>query len=282
MPAPFASTRERFIVQSLQAIAAARQISCTLYADGWIVELAKAGQRHLVYGYTFDLNSASATAVADDKAGMSALLNAQQLPHVPHHLVLAPTVFTGKPDTCENLLHTQLHNTATHIGYPLVCKANQGSGGQLVYCVHTPAELDKAAASIFKTQRALTLSPYIDIQHEYRIIMLAGEVLLAYKKIRPRPTSQNPYWRHNLGQGARPELLPQARIDTLAPIATAAMEAGNLTVAAVDIINSAAGDQVLEVNAGIMLEHFAHLHDQGHPLANKVYEQLVTAVFADR
>lgn len=280
MPAPFASTRERFIVQSLQAIAAASNINCTLHADGWIIELSKAGRRHLVYGYTFDLNSASASAVANDKAGMSALLYAHQLPHVTHNLVLAPAVFTGTPDSCENLLHTHLHNTAELVGYPLVCKANQGSGGQLVFCVHNRSQLEAAAADIFKTQRALALSPFIDIAHEYRIIMLQGEVLLAYEKIRPRPTPQNPFWRHNLGQGARPVLLSPARINELVPIATAAMQAGNLSVAAVDIINKAGTDMVLEVNTGIMLEHFARLHDSGRALGHAVYEQVVSAVFA--
>ncbi|MEM8486115.1 MAG: hypothetical protein AAF564_11245 [Bacteroidota bacterium] len=284
MPAPFASTRERFIVQALQAIAAAKALNCTLHADGWIIELSRPLARTLVYGYTFDLNSASATAVANDKAGMSALLDTKGIPHVPHHLVLSPTVLTAAPDACADLRNEQLHRMASAVTYPLVCKANQGSGGNLVFRVDSMPELDKAADIIFTTQRALALSPYIDIQQEYRLVMLRGEVLLAYEKIRPTTRRKDPrhHWQHNLGRGSIPKLIPPETIKILAPLAAAAMHAGNLQVGAVDIINSAAGYQVLEINAGIMLEHFARLHEDGRKRASAIYETLVEACFDAR
>ncbi len=281
MPAPFASVRERFIVQSLQSIAAAKQINCTLHADGWIIELSKGAHRTLVYGYTFDLNSASATAVANDKAGMSTLLGDNNIPHVPHHLVLSPTVLTDSPDACADLLHSQLHQVASRVAYPLVCKANQGSGGNLVFRIDSPAELEKAAQTIFTTQRALSISPYVDIQNEYRVIMLHGKVLLAYEKIRPKIRRKDPgqYWQHNLGRGAQPRLVSPTIVKTLAPLAAAAMKVGNLQVAAVDIINSDAGFQILELNAGIMLEHFARLHAEGSTRAMAIYNTLVERLF---
>ncbi len=284
MSAPFAAVSERVIVQLLQAIAANKKIACTLHAEGWIIQLTHRDVHRFVYGYTFDLNSGSATYIADDKAGMSSLLAANQIPHIPHQLVLSPTVLTDAPDACADILNEQLHTTAALFGYPLVCKVNQGSGGKLVFRVADAAALDRAAAQIFRASRALSLSPYVEIYHEYRVIMLQGTALLAYEKIRPakRHASPEKHWRHNLGQGATPRLLPLEQTVALAPLAARAMQAANLQVAAVDlVVDAEAGVHVLEVNAGIMMEHFARLHPDGEAHATAVYEQIIEAMFIE-
>ena len=70
----------------------------------------------------------------------------------------------------------------------LVCKDNYGTGGNLVFKVRTQAELEQAASDIYKSSEAMAVCRYEDIQSEYRLVVLDGEIRLAFSKIRPSLT----------------------------------------------------------------------------------------------
>ncbi len=68
----------------------------------------------------------------------------------------------------------------------VVCKLNEGTGGNGVFLVMTEAQLENAVYRIFAKSRSLCLSPFEEFEHEYRVALLCGESEFVYRKIRPR------------------------------------------------------------------------------------------------
>lgn len=92
-------------------------------------------------------------------------------------------------------------------------------------------------------------------------------------------------WRHNLGQGAAVELL---NLDTsLEDVATRnalalaekAARAINLTFGSIDILMTNQGPEVLEVNAGVMMEFLATSITGGKDAAARVYTKAFDLMF---
>ena len=67
----------------------------------------------------------------------------------------------------------------------VVCKPNEGTGGNSVFLAKTPAQLEAAVHQVFSMSRSLCLSPFEVFEHEYRVALLAGGVQFVYRKVRP-------------------------------------------------------------------------------------------------
>jgi len=86
-------------------------------------------------------------------------------------------------------------------------------------------------------------------------------------------------WRHNLGQGALPEMLTPSSaewegVTSLALQATAAL---GVELASVDIAQTTDGFKILEINSGIMMENLVETHPDGPTLAERLYDQIICA-----
>jgi glutathione synthase/RimK-type ligase-like ATP-grasp enzyme len=83
-----------------------------------------------------------------------------------------------------------------------VVKPNEGTGGVDVFRVSTNAELEAAVTAVFSHHSALAISPYYEIEKEYRVILLNGTALLVYSKDIPMLTGdgQSTVWQLILGQ----------------------------------------------------------------------------------
>ncbi len=176
------STGRRFIVRALEKLAAERQIKLTCFAQNWVLHLSKGDETHLVYGYDFDLNASAARLIVTDKSCFSELLASAGIPHVPHRVFLHPEMQGFVPETGNweaAMQFARVHD------YQLVCKINQGTGGSHVYRVNSQRALEAAFQEIHRVYRALSVSPYYPVDREYRLIILKGQILLAYEKIRP-------------------------------------------------------------------------------------------------
>ncbi|MDR0964764.1 MAG: hypothetical protein LBM60_09125 [Clostridium sp.] len=100
-------------------------------------------------------------------------------------------------------------------------------------------------------------------------------------------------WKFNLGLGAKPVLLlpqneSQYDIDLLSQsvilnevtlLAQRTVAALDITLAAVDIIQTAEGLMVLEVNSGIMMEAFSSIREYRH-LAKELYREIIHESFS--
>jgi hypothetical protein len=78
-----------------------------------------------------------------------------------------------------------IHQYAFQHDYNVVCKQNSGSGGKGVFHTKTPQDLEHVVHELFTKYPAISLSPFHEILHEYRVIMIDGEPKIIFDKIRP-------------------------------------------------------------------------------------------------
>lgn len=172
----------RALIRAVKEICKNRSIHVESLSHDWIVTLVKGDVTAKIYGYQFDLNPSAAMQIASDKAALAAVLEAHGIPCVKHELFLNPSL-SGYLDD-EGNWGRAARFFAEH-GSNVVCKPNQGTGGNDVYRINTQRELEEAFQRIHGSERGLTLSPHITIDKEYRLIVLGGECLLCYFKQQP-------------------------------------------------------------------------------------------------
>lgn len=312
------ANKDRFLLKALNQIAAERGIEFSSFSHDWIVQLRYKGLAHSIYGFNFDLNPAAAAMIANDKSALAAILDQHKIPHVEHVLFLAPTLskYLGSDGNWFRAIRY-----AESVGYPIVCKTNQGTRGNSVFKIKNQTELETAFQHIHSSARGLALSPFYSIDAEYRVILLRGAVLLCYEKEQPYvmgngrstflelvqsnglsnqemvedtlkepcfPLEEIPakgrkiplIWKHNLSKGAIPRFEIDKRTrQNLVELAQAACSATGMQFAAVDVIEASGKLKVIEVNAGICLEHLSLFSDEGRALAFNVYASAVDTIF---
>ncbi len=72
--------------------------------------------------------------------------------------------------------------------FPVVLKMNAGSQGRHVYKADTARKLTSSIKAIFNQRQrnydfSVLVQPYIEIVHEYRVLVLDGEIVLLYEKV---------------------------------------------------------------------------------------------------
>lgn len=244
---------------------AAQTIAVQKYSDDWVMRLSKDDVTRWVFGYKFDLNNAAAAHIAQDKVATYQTLAAANIPVVPH--VLARSV-SGNSDTdLSRTLGSQR----------VVIKPLIGTGGRGVELYDNVTEALQAIQQTAET--AWAFSPYQEIAAEYRIVLLDGQVLVAYEKTHPLLKNGLKYF--NLGLGAQAEDIEPDDLDPLlTDLAHKSVSAVCLRLAAVDIVRLADNTfAVIEINDGISMEHYA-LQSQAHKnSAAQVYDAIVRAMF---
>ena len=251
---------KRRLVALIREISQQSGIDFSTYSDDWVIELEKSGVKNRILGYKFSLNDAVAAAIADDKVAAHQILDRSGVDSLPHVLLRSP--FSG-----QKLQEFERWGE-------IVVKPLDGSGG---YGVKKFADTNLALDWLASTGHpAWAVSPYVDIAREIRIVMLDGRDLLAYEK---RPVMIDGLKMFNLGRGATPVGITPT--DDLLQLAASAQRALGLRLSSVDIIETADGKlMVLEVNSGIMMEHYLRLSDEHYRRAVKVYQAIIEQLFA--
>ncbi|MGV3524883.1 MAG: ATP-grasp domain-containing protein [Candidatus Sericytochromatia bacterium] len=265
---------QRFLVSVFREAAARQGLLLQVDPSGWLLTLRQPEGKLLgrVLGYVFPLNDAAAAALMKDKVALSGLLAEAGLPHVPHRLVLSPelTDYLGH-DGNGPLLDALLADW----GLPLVVKPNEGTGGKGVTLVQKRSQLEYALQTLFQQHRALALSPYLDISYEYRVIVLDDRVLLGFGKAKAAGS-----WKHNLSGGAQAFAVSEGPLLTaLSTLARQAVAVLGARVASVDMVATADGLKILELNGGICLEKLATGGDAGlRAQAQSAYLEIFAAL----
>ena len=313
---------KRVLVSLLREIAAEEGYALTSFSHDWILRFKKGGQTRHIFGYNFEINSATARMLAADKAATSDLLAHAEVPRVEHKLFLHPKL-AGYVSSAGNWDSMQAY--ATQKGYPLVVKPNEGTGGEDLYMAENALELEQNVLALFEKQRAICLSPFLEIEQEYRVIVLDEETLLIYAKKRPHiigdgrasvlelieglhlagQLSQSQVgrivdshrgdlrdvldkeqevvlgWKHNLGAGSEPMLVEDESLSAkLSQLAQRARQAINIRFASIDIVQVAREYSVLEINSGVMLEHFTDHFPDERVRVKAIYAGAVAKMFA--
>ena len=304
---------KRNLVRIVYELANAHDISITSFSYDWILKLSKNNVHKHIFGYNFELNSATAKMIAGDKSATTDVLAAAEIATVQHQLFLNPEMVTYVPSTgnWESILAFFRKNDEK-----IVCKPIDGTGGNDVFVVRSIVQLEQAIHQLFAKYRSICLSPFYAIKKEYRAVMLDGNVELLYQKNIPdvegngsetilkllqntfsgetldtilsaftqksdRSLSDVPQkgeriavnWKSNLGEGAQAEIIKNEVVQQLA---IAAAKAINIRFCSVDIIETIAGEfLVLEINSGVMIEHFLNSNPQEYDRVKAIYEKAV-------
>lgn len=264
---------ERVIVAALRRSATRRGLRVETFGHGWVLRLGNGERTRHVFGYDFELNSVTAAKIAGDKAATWALLSDAGVPAIEHRLFLradvAPKGIAGNDPA-------DMADFASAHLWDVVCKTNAGTGGGHVFRVRTPDELEDAVGAVFSRHHAVALAPFVAADAEHRVIVLDGEPMLVYEKV-PAPAE----WRHNLGLGGRAVDVDDGEVlARLVPVALSAVVALGLRFASVDLMTHQGETFVLEVNAGVMMEHYARSAPERQRRADEIYDRAVAAMFA--
>lgn len=250
---------DRLLPNIVRDIGARQAISVRSFSDDWLLELTKGDVTRHIVGYKFGLNDSATAATTQDKVAAYLLMNAHSVSAVEHRLVRTKA---------------SEHSSWYEQTWPrLVVKPLTGTSGHGVRLFDSPSE----AANWIEAQgiEAWAVSPYLEIQAETRLIMLDSEPLLAYTK---QPVMIHGLAMFNLGKGAVPhDITPDHALVTLARNAQRAL---GLRLAAVDIVTLTTGEQmVLEVNDGLMMEHYARVSPENFTTTVRVYESVIRALY---
>lgn len=172
---------KRSITRIIKEICSENNILCESFSYDWIFRLSSNGKVAHIFGYQFEKNSATSNLICSDKSSTSDLLSFNQIPVVEHFFFMSSTniQYVGVDGNW-----IKLCNLLSKYG-KLVCKSNEGTGGNNVYLVANQFELENAANKIFNDSRAMAVCPFYEIDGEFRVVILDGKVKLVYQKIIP-------------------------------------------------------------------------------------------------
>lgn len=258
-------------------------IETETYSNDWGFRLRKDGKTRYLVGYHFPLNRSSAKELCQDKSLTYDALKSAGVPAVPH--IFVPSVNAGGDPDLEKW-RPFLQDLIERTGYAVV-KDNYGTGGNRVFRYDNADDAIAKIAELHKMIYGAAVSPWQEIREEYRVTMLMGEPQLVIRKERrskilPDGTKKYLEWRHNLGLGAvavrvtDPEILEKVE-----ELAVRAAEAVDMNFASVDVIDTEEGLRVLEINAGVMMEHFAGQDEGSYETAKAIYRKALLKSFED-
>lgn len=256
----------------LNEICLAEGIEITWVSNHWTAILEKAHERHFIMGHKFDLNPGVAELIADDKFATFEVLTHSLVPVAEHALLYSAdnTEAYARHYQSDDYLKQYLAQHGT-----IVLKPNNGARGINVFRVKNFDEAKAALAKIFYQCESASMCPYYEILREYRLIMLDGEERLAYAKERGED------WRFNLQQGARAvEIKDEKLHQKLLQLAKDSVKALDLRFCSVDIIETDDHQLlVLEVNSGVMTEHYLEQHPESDDKIKQIYRDAIRKMF---
>lgn len=240
-----------------------------MHCDGWLLELYNDAGRHWVAGQSFDLNSQASSVLASDKVAVSAVLSADGIPHVEHHLF--------SREDCERQDVSSIQKEL--VARDVILKPLNGHSGNLVRRI---SSAEQARQHIVNHPGVVwAYSGFREIESELRLVVLDGTVQLALRK--KNPVMHADLKMFNLSKGASAEHVDVRMLNKdITSYALRAMNATGLRLAAVDIIIGIDGTiEVLEINATFSLMRYAKINDATYSEVASFYDRLIGTIFTD-
>src|SRR6266516_2524672 len=131
--------RPEFIKQ-IDHAASSLEIDVTYLTGNWAIQLAKDGVTKFIVGYTFPLNDAACFKIVRNKNLCSEILTANNIPNVPHKLILSPDILQKRKNKIGNF--KIIEQFISENGFPLLVKKNNSSKGEGVYLLNNEPELE--------------------------------------------------------------------------------------------------------------------------------------------
>lgn len=293
-----------------------REIKQKVISYGWITELRKENISKYVIGYQFELNSAISYNIAGDKFATYEVLKSNNVPTIEHRMIFNPQ--TRSRYYKNKFLH-EAKELLKQNENKLVVKANDSCKGKDVYYCSTENEIEDVVKKLFDEKNdTLSACPYLEIDYEYRVIYLCGEILYIYKKKKPyvigdgnsdlrklinekfeklpvdlckdldfdyipmKNEEVTVSWKHNLSSGAEPILVNESDeyLQKIKEIALNAGKAMNIKFASIDIaLTNNKEILVMEVNGSVCMNKFAEIIPNGYEIAKNIYAKAIDKMF---
>ncbi len=296
-------------VRILEEICREEGIRLDSFSYNWGHRLTKDGKSRFIVGYQFQLNAASVRDICQDKVLTYGVLHDQGVPAAVHLFLPKEGVPTGiAPEDNRAIAEFFLRKDGE-----FVLKDNYGTGGSKVYRIRDMETFDAVLEELYKSSYAAALCPFYKIADEYRAVVLDGEIRVVIRKDRQKvvgdgqksvraligddpakqrylrslteeqletvPEEGETYyltWKHNLGQGAYGVILkPDEVPEEVRRIALSALQAIPARFCSVDVIRTDEGFMVLEINAGVMMEHLSGEDPEYYEIAKGIYKDAV-------
>lgn len=290
-------------------------IELEMFSFNWIFRLFKNQKYNYIIGHQFGLNVASVHSICCDKCAASEIMTSFNIPNVEHLFFMSPT---NQKYISKNGNWTLLKDKLNEYGQ-LVCKPNEGFGGNYVFRVSNQHELENAVYKIFAKFKTMAVSPYYEICNEFRTIVLDGEIKLIYLKQRPYIVGDGIHsigsllfkeysnediniitnyleddlsivlgegeyiclnWKHNLGQGAKAKIVTEKHIkNDIENVVSLVVDRMNIRFATIDIVECNNEYKVLEINSGVMMEHFSQQSKDYYNISKSIYKEAILRMF---
>lgn len=298
------------ILKIIDEICKEKNIEEKLISFGWIRELKKDGKiRHIVRN-TFDLNPAGAYDIVNDKYATYEVLWKNNIQVLKHVMLFNPIT---RKEFAENL-ERQIEQVLQEFDGKVVIKANNSCQGKDVFLLQNKEEIIGKVRQLFlKGSDGVSACPFKEIEAEYRVIYLDGNIEFVYKKEKPfiigdgektlnqliknksdlDETLDLNYvplkdekviisWKHNLSLGAVPKLILEddKYIEKVKEIALNAGKTTNVKFASIDISQTKQGEIfVMEINGNVCMSKFAEEVPGGYEITKKIYEKAIDKMF---
>lgn len=290
-------------------------ICITSFENTSVLCLSYKKERHFIWSRRFDLNSAIASRLADNKFETYRVLQSHGIPIVECHKLsrIGTEEYENSAESNLCVCKSLLEQYGT-----VVIKPNNSYEGKSVYRCSSMKDIETALQSIYSSYKFIVVSPYINAINEYRTFFLNGTILLIYKKCLPcitadgkstlmellvaqsydfkminhqlyqelnhiYPNGQKIFlnWKFNLTQGASCQIIEKS--DLYSKLSNLAIESANaigISFATVDIIEEGNGKlTVLEINAGVAMDQFIQQVPKGKIMATQIYEKAILSMF---
>ena len=287
----------------LQKICSEKNIKLTKISEYWINVLEQNNQIHYIVGRKFDLNNNAIATILDDKYAFFELMELKNNPIIKHHIIFK---------NYDKLYIKELFEKYNH---NLVIKANLGTCGKEVFNVKTLDKTYELLDKLLIKNYSLSICPYIEIKNEYRVIILDGQIMLIYGKIKPAVTGDgtktiaellkkfNPHffnnkknlpeivlnsgekyeynWQFNLSKGANIFMdIPESLCSCISALALKVASEINIRFCSIDIILTKDDNiYLMEANSGVMMDNFINIHPEGPRIAKLIYEIAINKMF---
>lgn len=167
-------------IQLIKEIAPKLGIKVDFFSNNWAIRLRKDRITKFIVGYALPLNDSTCYKIVRNKNVCSEILTSNNIPNVPHQLILNPAVLEKRKSPTGNF--KIIEQFILQNGFPLLIKKNNSSKGEGVYLINSEPELETVLSKVYTTDISLCLSPFRANIREFRNVVLDGRCLLSYEK----------------------------------------------------------------------------------------------------
>lgn len=249
-----------------------RNISVELLSKEWILKLTKGEKVKYILGCRFPFNNQNTMMCCNDKYATYEIMKNAGIPIIEHKLMYDKRKVTEYESDFSSDKEIKEY---LKLNKKLVVKDTLGSGGRDVYLAKNILQVKSALKKVFNLNYTAVISPFIDIDSEYRVICLDGNVEVIFEKV--RTTSS---WKHNLSQGAEARLVEDEKIkQIISKMALKAMDVIDARFASVDIVRRNDEYMIIEINSGVYMNKFMEQVPNGREIGRRVYEKAIDKIF---